>query len=78
MLREAESFRPKERYLRLLDGAATRIWPDEPRLEKWFEAYREQHRARLAADLHLVERHVPAGARLLDCGAPTSASPTTR
>lgn len=69
MEREAEGWRFPERCYDLLDDAAKRIAPDDPALVEWCTGYLRQHRDRLAADLELVERHVEAGARILECGA---------
>lgn len=69
MLREAEPWRFPERYHELLDRVGTRLRPDDPTLEEWFEEYRRHHRLRLAADLRLIEAHLAPGARLLEYGA---------
>ena len=69
MKREAEPWRFPERSFELLDGVAARIRPDDSALDEWYARYSRQHRARLAADLAIVERHVAAGARVLECGA---------
>lgn len=69
VLREAEPWRfPKQSFV-LLDEIAARIEADDPALEEWFSTYCRQHRTRLAADLHLIDRHVEAGARILEYGA---------
>ncbi len=69
MKREAEPWRFPASSLELLDAVAARIEPDDPTLGPWLATYFRQHRTRLAADLRLVERHVAAGARVLECGA---------
>ncbi len=69
MLREAEPFRLPAANLALIDRVAARIRPDDSALEAWCRDYSRQHRRRLAADLRLVERHLPAGARILEYGA---------
>ena len=69
MLKESEPWTFPRRSFELLDAVAARIEPDDPGLGEWFTTYRAQHRTRLAADLRLLEMHVPHGARLLECGA---------
>ncbi|MEM7586479.1 MAG: class I SAM-dependent methyltransferase [Acidobacteriota bacterium] len=69
MLKEAEPRRLSERHYALFDAVAQGIRPDDPELGDWLEGYRRNHRERLVADLHLVEQHVPDGARILECGA---------
>jgi SAM-dependent methyltransferase len=69
VLRTAEPRRFPERSFELLDGLAARIRPDDPALDDWFSNYCRQHRTRLAADLHMVERYVERGARVLEYGA---------
>ena len=69
MLRQAEAWRLPERHLELIDRVAGRIEPDDPSLTEWFSQYRRQHRVRLAADLHLIDEYVGAGARILEHGA---------
>jgi SAM-dependent methyltransferase len=69
VLREAETGRLPARSLRLLDEVAAGIRPDDPALEEWFSGYCREHRARLAADLGIIERHVEPGARILEYGA---------
>jgi SAM-dependent methyltransferase len=69
MLREAEPWRFPERTLALLDKVAARVQPDDPALDGWFSTYCREHRARLAADLRIIEGHVESGARVLDYGA---------
>lgn len=66
---EAESRAVPDRLLEVLDRVASRIRPDDLELADWFGRYARSHRQRLAFDLDLVERHVAAGGRLLDCGA---------
>jgi len=68
-LRKAEPWRFPERSLALLDRIASRIRPDDPALDEWFSTYCREQRKRLAADLHIVERHVESGARILEYGA---------
>ena len=65
----AEPWRFSERSFTILDEVAARIEPEDPALEEWFRSYYREHRTRLAADLHLVERHVDPGARVLEYGA---------
>ncbi len=50
---------------RVGDGIA----PDDPALSAWFHGYRQEHLARLAADLAIIRRHVEPTAHLLECGA---------
>ena len=69
MKRESEPWRFPQRSFELLDRVAARVRPDDPALGEWLATYRRQHRTRLAADLRIVERHVPPGARILECGA---------
>ena len=69
MKRESEPMRVSEHGLALIDELADRIHPEDPALEEWFQDYRREHRARLAADLDLVERYVEPGARVLEYGA---------
>ena len=69
MLIEAEPWRFPEDSYRLLDDIASRIQPNDPALASWFAKYRGEHRQRLAADLHLIERHVDPDARMLEYGA---------
>jgi SAM-dependent methyltransferase len=68
-LRQAEPWRPPRADLELIHRLAATIRPDDPALATWFDEYGRQHRRRLAADLRLVERHLPPGARLLEYGA---------
>jgi SAM-dependent methyltransferase len=53
----------------LVESVAERIRPDEPTLESWYSRYRRQHGERIAMDLEIVERHVGAGAHILEYGA---------
>jgi len=69
MLREAEAWRHPEHHLALIDRVTERIEPDDSSLVEWFSEYCRQHRTRLAADLHLIDRHVEKGARVLEYGA---------
>ncbi len=69
MRREAEPRRFPARHLTLLDRVAADIRPDEPALEEWYSGYLREHRARLAADLDIVESHARPGARILEYGA---------
>jgi SAM-dependent methyltransferase len=65
----SEPRRPEPAHLALLDRVLAGLRPDDPALEAWCATYCREHRARLAADLRLVERHVAPGARLLEYGA---------
>jgi SAM-dependent methyltransferase len=67
--REAEPRRFPARHFALLDRVAADIRPEEPALEEWYSGYLREHRARLAADLDIVESHAPPGARVLEYGA---------
>ncbi len=67
--REAEPWRIPQRYFSLIDEVAGRIEPDDPALYDWFSNYSREHRTRLAADLHLTERHVEAKSRVLEYGS---------
>ncbi len=69
MLRASLPAEPPPADLERIDRAGRRIRPDDASLEEWYEAYREQHGARLAADLGLVRDHVAPGARILEHGA---------
>ena len=69
MLRESEPRRLPAASLELIDRLAAAIRPDEPALAEWCREYWRRHRRRLAADLWLVERRLPAGARVLEYGA---------
>lgn len=69
MLKEAEPFRFPQRSLELLDQIAVRVQPDDPALKGWYSNYCKQHRKRLAADLRIIELHVPDKARVLEYGA---------
>jgi SAM-dependent methyltransferase len=69
MLKEAELRRIPDRWLALIDDAATRVEPDEPSLGGWFSNYCREHRTRLATDLDIVDRHLEKGARVLEYGA---------
>ena len=69
MLRQSEPWRVAQRSLDLLDRIATRLQPDDPALAEWCARYCRTHRQRLAADLRILENHVEAGARVLECGA---------
>ena len=67
--RESEPRRFPASSLALLDEISARIRPDDPALLAWFTRYARQHRARFAADLHHLDRHIPPGARILEYGA---------
>jgi SAM-dependent methyltransferase len=69
VLREAEPWRFPERSFALLDEMAGRIQPDDPALDEWFSTYCREHRTRLAADLHIVDRYLKPKARVLEYGA---------
>jgi SAM-dependent methyltransferase len=69
MLKMAEPRRLREADFALLDRVGTRIRPDDPALEEWFDSYRQQHRRRLVADLWIVQRKLAPGARILEYGA---------
>jgi SAM-dependent methyltransferase len=66
---EPEPFDFPERSFALVDGIAARIQPDDPSLAAWFTNYSREHRTRFAADLRLVDAHVPPRARVLEYGA---------
>ena len=66
---EAEPWVFPERIFEVLDGIAARIRPDDPALADWCTHYCRTHRARFAADLRLVGRHVAPRARVLEYGA---------
>ena len=69
MKRESEPWNlPEQSYARI-DEAASRIRPDDPALQAWYDAYCREHRHRLAADVNNVERHVASNARILEYGA---------
>ncbi|MCH9651937.1 MAG: class I SAM-dependent methyltransferase [Deltaproteobacteria bacterium] len=67
--RQAEPWDFSQQSFDLLDRVANLIQPDDPALEEWCSNYCRQHRHRFAADLHIVENHVEAGARILEYGA---------
>lgn len=69
MLKQGQAWRLPGRHLALIDRVAGRIEPDDSSLNEWFSQYFRQHRLRLAADLHLIDEHVDAGARVLEYGA---------
>jgi SAM-dependent methyltransferase len=69
VLSEAEPRQPRESSIELVESGASRIHPDDPSLEGWYSRYCRQHRERLASDLEIVERHVAAGAHILEYGA---------
>jgi SAM-dependent methyltransferase len=69
VLKAAEPWHFPAASFEVFDGLAERIRPDDPALDEWFSAYRRQHRSRLVADLHMVERYVEEGARILEYGA---------
>ena len=66
---EAEPWRIPERGLAIFDEIVDRVEPDDPALAEWFAQYSREHRTRLAADLHLIERHIEPGVRVLEYGA---------
>lgn len=66
---EAEEWRPPADSLALIDAVRSKIKPDDPALAPWYENYCREHRSRLAADVHAVTQHVPAGARIIEYGA---------
>ena len=68
-MREAERWRFPEQSFALLDETAARLQPDDPALGEWFPRYYRQHRKRLAADLHLIDKHFEPKARILEYGA---------
>ncbi len=67
--RRTEPRRLAPNHFDILDRVAARITPDDATLRRWFATYWQQHRRRLAADLWIVEQHLPPGARILECGA---------
>lgn len=67
--RESEPWSVPGETLERLQSIERRILPDDPALAGWFSNYCDQHRRRLAADLRVIERHVPARAAVLECGA---------
>lgn len=66
---ESEPWRFPQQNSALIDKVAARIEPDDMDLRDWFSNYCREHRDRLAADLHLIERHLDPGARILEYGA---------
>lgn len=66
---EAEPRRLRAEHFERLDAIAAGLRPDDERLDEWLAGYIETHRHRLVVDLEIVERHVLAGARVLEYGA---------
>ena len=66
---ESEPRRFSPQGLALIDEVAAGIEPDDSELREWFSDYRQEHRCRLAADLHLIEQHLEPGSRVLEYGA---------
>ena len=69
MLKEAEPWRFPQPSFELLDRVAIRVRPDDPALDQWCTDYFQQHRARFAADLRIIETHIQPHARVLEYGA---------
>ncbi len=69
LLRESEPWHFPEPSFALLDRVAASVRPEDPALEEWCSKYCRTHRHRLAADLHIIDRHVEKGARVLEYGA---------
>jgi SAM-dependent methyltransferase len=69
VIHEAEPWQFPDEGFRLLDRVEAAIRPDDPALEDWFRRYCREHQQRLAADLHLIGRHVAPEARVLEYGA---------
>jgi SAM-dependent methyltransferase len=69
MKTKAESSTPLAEDVEVLRRVGERIAPDDPNLQGWFENYREQHLARLAADLTAVRQHAAPEATVLEYGA---------
>jgi len=67
--KQAEPRRLPQRGYELLDRIASSIQPDDPGLADWAADYARQHRARLAADLWIIDQHIEPGARVLEYGA---------
>lgn len=65
----SESRRLRRPDIELLGRLGREIQPDDPALVAWFAQYGREHVERLAADLVIIENHVPAGCRLLEYGS---------
>lgn len=66
---ESEPWRFPAQSFALLDKVAGKIEPEDAGLNEWFQKYFQNHRHRLAADLHIVREHAEDNARLLEYGA---------
>lgn len=69
MIKTAEPWRLDARSVAIIDEVAARLEPDDASLAGWLRTYHQRHRARLAADLELLDRRVEPGARILEYGA---------
>ena len=69
MLRESEARHPPASNLALLDRLVGQIRPEEASLGEWLSRYHQTHRARLASDLRIIQRHAKPHATILEYGA---------
>lgn len=69
MLKESEPRRVPEAMFEMLDHLAMDVQPDDEELGRWFARYYATHRARLAADLHIITAHLDSNATILEYGA---------
>ena len=69
MLKESEPRRAPEPMFEMLDHLAMDVQPEDEELGRWFARYYATHRARLAADLHIITAHLDINATILEYGA---------
>lgn len=69
MLKESEPRRVPEAMFEMLDHLAMDVQPEDEELGRWFARYYATHRARLAADLHIITAHLDNNATILEYGA---------
>lgn len=67
--KQSEPWRFSAQTLDLLDKLVATLRPDDANLAIWCKEYYENHRQRIAGDIHILDGHVNPNARILEYGA---------
>jgi SAM-dependent methyltransferase len=62
-------FKPSAAALRVIDACAQDLAPEDESLVKWHKAYVANHRLRIAHDLDIIVREIPATNDILEFGS---------
>jgi len=66
---DKEPVNPQLSTIKLIENVAGEISPDRVDLADWFQSYADNHKARLALDLEMVQAHIPVESSVLEFGS---------